>query len=81
MFSDSARDALTEQGVADVLTFQLKRAPDAERRHVILEILGSLGENGKTCRIFHQGVWEREDLLMKLWFHQHDLLFQLRSLI
>ncbi|XP_030297733.1 rap1 GTPase-GDP dissociation stimulator 1 isoform X3 [Sparus aurata] len=42
---DSARDALAEQGVADVLTFQLKRAPDAERRHVILEILGSLGEN------------------------------------
>eukprot|EP00064_Thunnus_orientalis_P004741 superscaffoldBa00000441_g4753 len=42
---DSAREALAELDVADVLTFQLKRAPDAERRHVILEILGSLGES------------------------------------
>uniref|UniRef100_A0A4W6ERX1 Si:dkey-191g9.5 n=1 Tax=Lates calcarifer TaxID=8187 RepID=A0A4W6ERX1_LATCA len=42
---DSAREALTELDVADVLTFQLKRAPDAERRHVILEILGALGES------------------------------------
>uniref|UniRef100_A0A3Q1HNM4 Uncharacterized protein n=1 Tax=Anabas testudineus TaxID=64144 RepID=A0A3Q1HNM4_ANATE len=42
---DSAREALTELDVADVLIFQLKRAPDAERRHVILEILGSLGES------------------------------------
>ncbi|XP_033957080.1 rap1 GTPase-GDP dissociation stimulator 1-B isoform X1 [Pseudochaenichthys georgianus] len=42
---DSAREALAEQGVAEVLTFQLKRAPDAERRHVILEILGALGES------------------------------------
>ncbi|XP_037637402.1 rap1 GTPase-GDP dissociation stimulator 1 isoform X1 [Sebastes umbrosus] len=42
---DSARDALAELDVAAVLTFQLKRAPDAERRHVILEILGSLGES------------------------------------
>ncbi|TKS85177.1 Rap1 GTPase-GDP dissociation stimulator 1 [Collichthys lucidus] len=42
---DSAREALAEQDVAHVLTFQLKRAPDAERRHVILEILGSLGES------------------------------------
>lgn len=42
---DSAREALAEQNVADVLTFQLKQAPDAERRHVILEILGSLGES------------------------------------
>lgn len=33
--------------MADTLMFQLKRAPDAERRHVILEILGSLGESGK----------------------------------
>lgn len=49
MFADSAREALAELDVADVLTFQLKRAPDAERRHVILEILGSLGESGKTC--------------------------------
>ncbi|KAK2848612.1 hypothetical protein Q5P01_008446 [Channa striata] len=42
---DSAREALAELHVADILTFQLKRAPDAERRHVILEILGSLGES------------------------------------
>ncbi|KAM3849637.1 rap1 GTPase-GDP dissociation stimulator 1-like, partial [Diretmus argenteus] len=42
---DLAREALADQGVAEVLTFQLKRAPDAERRHVILEVLGSLGEN------------------------------------
>uniref|UniRef100_A0A665UPH9 Si:dkey-191g9.5 n=1 Tax=Echeneis naucrates TaxID=173247 RepID=A0A665UPH9_ECHNA len=42
---DSARQALAELDVADVLTFQLKRAPDAERRHVILEILGALGES------------------------------------
>ncbi|KAF7647132.1 hypothetical protein LDENG_00177120 [Lucifuga dentata] len=42
---DSARDALADLDVADVLTFQLKRAPDAERRHVILEILSSLGES------------------------------------
>uniref|UniRef100_A0A3P8RTJ4 Si:dkey-191g9.5 n=1 Tax=Amphiprion percula TaxID=161767 RepID=A0A3P8RTJ4_AMPPE len=42
---DSAREALTELDVADVLITQLKRAPDAERRHVILEILGSLGES------------------------------------
>lgn len=42
---DSAREALADLDVADVLTIQLKRAPDAERRHVILEILGSLGES------------------------------------
>ncbi|XP_056148186.1 rap1 GTPase-GDP dissociation stimulator 1 [Lampris incognitus] len=42
---DSARDALADLGVAEILIFQLKRAPDAERRHVILEILGSLGES------------------------------------
>ncbi|XP_041646009.1 rap1 GTPase-GDP dissociation stimulator 1 [Cheilinus undulatus] len=42
---DSARVALADQDIAGVLTFQLKRAPDAERRHVILEILGSLGES------------------------------------
>ncbi|KAM3863393.1 rap1 GTPase-GDP dissociation stimulator 1-like [Diretmus argenteus] len=42
---DLAREALADQGVAEVLTFQLKRAPDAERRHVILEVLGSLGES------------------------------------
>ncbi|KAM3605996.1 uncharacterized protein V6R79_008771 [Siganus canaliculatus] len=42
---DSALEALAEQDIADTLTFQLKRAPDAERRHIILEILGSLGES------------------------------------
>ncbi|KAG5266642.1 hypothetical protein AALO_G00234520 [Alosa alosa] len=42
---DAAREALAEVGVAEVLTAQLKRAPDAERRHLILEILGSLGES------------------------------------
>ncbi|XP_067384047.1 rap1 GTPase-GDP dissociation stimulator 1 isoform X2 [Channa argus] len=41
----SAREALTDLNVAEVLTFQLRRAPDAERRHVILEILSSLGES------------------------------------
>lgn len=48
VFADSAREALAELDVADTLITQLKRAPDAERRHVILEILGSLGESGKT---------------------------------
>ncbi|RXN27765.1 rap1 GTPase-GDP dissociation stimulator 1-like protein [Labeo rohita] len=42
---DAAREALVEVGVAEVLTYQLKRAPDAERRHLILEVLGSLGES------------------------------------
>lgn len=44
---DAAREALAEVGVAEVLTYQLKRAPDAERRHLILEVLGSLGESGE----------------------------------
>ncbi|CAB1343598.1 unnamed protein product [Coregonus sp. 'balchen'] len=42
---DTTREALVEVGVAEVLTAQLKRATDAERRHIILEVLGSLGEN------------------------------------
>ncbi|XP_057703407.1 rap1 GTPase-GDP dissociation stimulator 1-B [Corythoichthys intestinalis] len=42
---DSAKEALIEVDVGDVLLFQLKRAPDAERQHVILEILASLAEN------------------------------------
>ncbi|XP_051937047.1 rap1 GTPase-GDP dissociation stimulator 1 [Hippocampus zosterae] len=42
---DSARTALIEVDVGDVLIFQLKRAPDAERQHIILEILSSLAEN------------------------------------
>lgn len=53
--ADSAREALVDLDVADVLTFQLKRAPDAERRHVILEILGSLGESGKKWGGLFQG--------------------------
>lgn len=40
-----------EVGVAEVLTYQLKRAPDAERRHLILEVLGSLGESGEPHNI------------------------------
>jgi len=48
--ADSAREALADLDVAGILTFQLKRAPDAERRHIILEILGSLGESGKMGR-------------------------------
>lgn len=51
MFAESAREALAEQDVADVLIFQLKRSPDAERRHVVLEILGSLGESGKMAMV------------------------------
>uniref|UniRef100_A0A3Q2YSH5 Si:dkey-191g9.5 n=1 Tax=Hippocampus comes TaxID=109280 RepID=A0A3Q2YSH5_HIPCM len=42
---DSARTSLIEVDVGDILLFQLKRAPDAERQHIILEILGSLAEN------------------------------------
>ncbi|XP_041124639.1 rap1 GTPase-GDP dissociation stimulator 1 isoform X2 [Polyodon spathula] len=42
---DSAREALINMHVAEVLTVQLRRAPNAERRHVILEVLGALGES------------------------------------
>ncbi|XP_028844395.1 rap1 GTPase-GDP dissociation stimulator 1 isoform X2 [Denticeps clupeoides] len=42
---EAARDALAEVEIAEALTAQLQRAPDAERRHLILEILGSLGES------------------------------------
>ncbi|XP_023676860.1 rap1 GTPase-GDP dissociation stimulator 1 isoform X1 [Paramormyrops kingsleyae] len=42
---ESAREALAEVGVAEALTCQLHRASDAERRHIILEVLGSLGES------------------------------------
>ncbi|MEQ2159166.1 hypothetical protein GOODEAATRI_019846, partial [Goodea atripinnis] len=48
--NNCAREALVEQDVADTLIFQLKRAPDAERRHVILEILGSLGESDESMQ-------------------------------
>uniref|UniRef100_A0A8K9X5E9 Si:dkey-191g9.5 n=1 Tax=Oncorhynchus mykiss TaxID=8022 RepID=A0A8K9X5E9_ONCMY len=41
----TTREALVEVGVAEVLTAQLKLATDAERRHIILEVLGSLGES------------------------------------
>ncbi|KAI2657760.1 Rap1 GTPase-GDP dissociation stimulator 1-B [Labeo rohita] len=37
--------ALCNLADVEVLTYQLKRAPDAERRHLILEVLGSLGES------------------------------------
>lgn len=66
MCADSAREALADVDVADVLTFQLKRAPDAERRHVILEILGALGESGETCRVPQGGGVGREHSLRKL---------------
>lgn len=46
--ADTTREALVEVGVAEVLTAQLKLATDAERRHIILEILGSLGESGTS---------------------------------
>lgn len=46
--ADSSRKALAEVAVADVLKVQLKQAADAERRHIILEILGSLAESGET---------------------------------
>ncbi|XP_062851337.1 rap1 GTPase-GDP dissociation stimulator 1-B [Trichomycterus rosablanca] len=52
---DSAREALSEVGVSDVLTAQLKRAPDAERRHLILEVLGSLGESDALKLQFVEG--------------------------
>ncbi|XP_048858775.1 rap1 GTPase-GDP dissociation stimulator 1 isoform X2 [Brienomyrus brachyistius] len=42
---ESAREALAEVGVAEALTCQLHRAADAERRHIVLEVLGSLGES------------------------------------
>ena len=63
MFADSAREALAELGVAEVLTFQLKRAPDGERRHVILEILGALGESGKSSRLLQEEGLENIDLI------------------
>lgn len=54
--ADSSREALTEEAIADVLMLQLKRAADAERRHVILEILGSLSESGKTGLTGHRAA-------------------------
>ncbi|XP_051504910.1 rap1 GTPase-GDP dissociation stimulator 1-B isoform X2 [Myxocyprinus asiaticus] len=54
---DAAREALAEVGVAEVLTYQLKRAPDAERRHLILEVLGSLGESDESMqKCFGEGT-------------------------
>lgn len=55
--AESSREALTEAAVADVLTLQLKRAADAERRHLILEILGSLSESGKAGFTGRRPVW------------------------
>uniref|UniRef100_A0A3Q2FQH3 Si:dkey-191g9.5 n=1 Tax=Cyprinodon variegatus TaxID=28743 RepID=A0A3Q2FQH3_CYPVA len=63
---DSARQALVDQDVADTLIFQLKRAPDAERRHVILEILGSLGESDALKLQFTEsGVPEALSLMIR----------------
>lgn len=47
-----------EVGVAEVLTYQLKRAPDAERRHLILEVLRSLGESGEQHNIQTRSIRE-----------------------
>lgn len=47
---------MAEVGLADVLTSQLKRAPDAERRHLILEVLGSLGESGEPDSHFSKSA-------------------------
>ncbi|XP_041866109.1 rap1 GTPase-GDP dissociation stimulator 1 [Melanotaenia boesemani] len=74
---DSAREALALLHVADALTFQLKRAPDAERRHVILEILSSLGESDTLKLQFAEsGVPEAlSDMIRGLQGHSdpHDL--------
>ncbi|XP_032409585.1 rap1 GTPase-GDP dissociation stimulator 1 isoform X2 [Xiphophorus hellerii] len=74
---DCAREALVEQDVANTLILQLKRAPDAERRHVILEILGSLGESDALKLQFAEsGVPEALSLMIRdLQGHSdpHDL--------
>ncbi|XP_037537065.1 rap1 GTPase-GDP dissociation stimulator 1 [Nematolebias whitei] len=74
---DSAREALADQDVADTLITQLKRAPDAERRHVILEILGSLGESDALKLQFAEsGVPEAlSEMIRDLQGHSdpHDL--------
>ncbi|XP_041116914.1 rap1 GTPase-GDP dissociation stimulator 1-like isoform X1 [Polyodon spathula] len=46
---DSAREALIEMHVTEVLTVQLRHTSNAERRHVILEVLGALGESNGNC--------------------------------
>ncbi|KAM9726422.1 rap1 GTPase-GDP dissociation stimulator 1-B [Menidia menidia] len=74
---DCAREALAELNVADVLISQLKRAPDAERRHVILEILSALGESDTLKLQFAEsGVPEAlSDMIRALQGHSdpHDL--------
>uniref|UniRef100_A0A1A8L439 RAP1, GTP-GDP dissociation stimulator 1 n=1 Tax=Nothobranchius pienaari TaxID=704102 RepID=A0A1A8L439_9TELE len=74
---ESAREALAELDVAEVLTNQLKRAPDSERRHVILEILGSLGESDTLKLQFAEcGVPEAlSEMIQHLQGHSdpHDL--------
>uniref|UniRef100_A0A1A8D734 RAP1, GTP-GDP dissociation stimulator 1 n=2 Tax=Nothobranchius kadleci TaxID=1051664 RepID=A0A1A8D734_NOTKA len=74
---ESAREALAELDVAEVLTNQLKRAPDSERRHVILEILGSLGESDTLKLQFVEcGVPEAlSEMIQHLQGHSdpHDL--------
>lgn len=74
---DSAREALFSLEVANVLTFQLKRSPDAERRHIILEILGSLGES-ETLKLQFAESGVPEALSQMIWALQggsdpHDL--------
>lgn len=74
---DTAREALASLDVAGVLTFQLKRAPDAERRHIILEILGSLGESD-TLKLQFAETGVPEALSQMIWALQggsdpHDL--------
>uniref|UniRef100_A0AAQ4R4L2 Si:dkey-191g9.5 n=1 Tax=Gasterosteus aculeatus aculeatus TaxID=481459 RepID=A0AAQ4R4L2_GASAC len=74
---DSARDALTDLDVAGILTIQLKRAPDAERRHIILEILGSLGESDESMqKCFGEGSsLVYQDVLS--WLQSHNTQLQL----
>lgn len=74
---DTAREALVTLDVANVLTFQLKRSPDAERRHVILEILGSLGESD-TLKLQFAESGVPEALSQMIWalqggYDPHDL--------
>ena len=38
-----------------MLTLQLKGAADAERRHLLLEVLASLSDSGETSSTGHRG--------------------------
>ncbi|KAK7901163.1 hypothetical protein WMY93_017932 [Mugilogobius chulae] len=68
---DSARAALASLDVAAVLTTQLKRSPDAERRHLILEILGSLGES-ETLKLQFAESGVPEALSQMIWALQGE---------